>query len=85
MHDRLAEAQSVAQIGSWEWDLATDRWWWSDEFSRIFGVSESPSSYDAYLALIHPDDRERTDAELKRAIHEPSSDVRTSHHPIRWR
>ena len=70
MHDRLAEAQSVAQVGSWEWDLATDRWWWSDEFSRIFAVSEVPSSYDAYLALIHPDDRERTDAELKRAIHE---------------
>ena len=40
------------------------------------------SSYDAYLALIHPDDRERTDAELKRAIHEKtSSDVRASHHP----
>lgn len=70
MHGRLQEAQSVAQIGSWEWDLATDRWWWSDEWRRIFGVSEVPASYEAYLALMHPDDRERTDAELKRAIHE---------------
>ena len=70
MHNRLVEAQSVAQIGSWEWDLASDGWWCSDEFSRIFGVSTAPSRYDAYLALIHPEDRERTDAELKRAIRE---------------
>ena len=70
IRDRLVEAQSVAQIGSWEWDLATNAWWWSDGFSRIFGVSTIPASYDAYLALIHPEDRERTDAELKRAIHE---------------
>ena len=70
IRDRLIEAQSVAQIGSWEWDLATNAWWWSEGFSRIFGVSTMPSSYDAYLALIHPEDRERTDAELKRAIHE---------------
>jgi PAS domain S-box-containing protein len=69
IRDRLVEAQSVAQIGSWEWDLATNAWW-SDGFSRLFGVPTAPSSYDAYLALIHPDDRERTDAELKRAIHD---------------
>ena len=37
--DRLNEAQSIATIGSWEWDLQTDEVWWSDETYRIFGVT----------------------------------------------
>jgi len=35
---RLVEAQRVARIGSWEWDLATDVITWSDEHYRLFGV-----------------------------------------------
>jgi len=35
---QLAETQRLAHIGSFEWDLATDRWTWSDELYRIFGL-----------------------------------------------
>ena len=57
---QLQEAQSVAHIGSWEWDIAGDEITWSDELCRIFGVPEGvfPESYEGYLDCIHPDDRD---------------------------
>jgi len=68
MRDRLVEAQALALIGSWEWDVRTNALWWSEELCRIFGVSAAPAGYEPYLKLIHPGDRERTDAEVKQAI-----------------
>jgi PAS domain S-box-containing protein len=56
---RLLEAQQVGHIGSWEWDVDSDAIWWSDELCRIYGVDPGsfPRSYQAYLSLVHPDDR----------------------------
>ena len=60
LHGRLAEAQHVAHIGSWEWDVAADSIWWSDEMYYVYGLSQgSPITYDRYLSLIHPEDRTR--------------------------
>lgn len=57
---RLTLAQRIAHIGNWELDLASNRLWWSDEIFRIFEVDSSSfdASYEAFLAVIHPDDRE---------------------------
>jgi PAS domain S-box-containing protein len=68
VHDRLLESQAAAQIGNWEWDVAANRLWWSDEMCRIFGVASAPAGYEPYLALIHPDDRAVTDTIVRRAI-----------------
>lgn len=56
----LARAQRIAQVGSWELDLATSRLTWSDETYRVFGIDKQRlgASYDAFLATVHPDDRE---------------------------
>ena len=57
---RLAEAQQLARIGTWELDLVDDKLWWSDEVYRIFEV-EPPAfgaSYLAFLSVVHPEDRE---------------------------
>ena len=56
----LAEAQKMAHIGNWEWDIATDKVYWSDEMYRIFGrePQKLASSYNEYLNYIHPDDRD---------------------------
>lgn len=57
---RLMEAQRLAHIGNWEWDIKRNKLIWSDEVYRIFGVEPGafkPSS-DAFEAIIHPDDRE---------------------------
>lgn len=57
---RLNEAQRIARLGNWELDLKTDRLLWSDEIFRIFEIDpeQFDASYEAFLAAIHPDDRE---------------------------
>jgi PAS domain S-box-containing protein len=58
LHGRLVEAQAVAHIGSWEWDVATDAIWWSDEMYRVYGLPiGEPISFERYISMVHPDDR----------------------------
>lgn len=56
---RLARAQQIARLGSWELDAATKRMSWSGEMSQIFGLGaeEFGGTYQAFLAAVHPDDR----------------------------
>jgi len=66
---RLIEAQSIAQLGSWEWDVATDTIDWSDELCRIYGLrpGQHPASFDQFLGRLHPDDRPHVRAALQAA------------------
>jgi PAS domain S-box-containing protein len=59
INTRLNEAQRLAHIGSWRWDIPGNRISWSDELYRIFGINkgESESNYENYLGTIHPEDR----------------------------
>ena len=66
----LAEAQMMAHIGSWEWNIKTDKAYWSEEMYRIFGrdPKKLAPSYNEYLSYIHPDDRDYVDNTLKEAV-----------------
>jgi PAS domain S-box-containing protein len=57
---RLKEAQRLARLGSWELNLVTNTLVWSDEVFRIFEVrpDEFEATFEAFLALVHPDDQE---------------------------
>ena len=69
IHGHLLDAQQMAHIGSWEWDVASDRLWWSQELCRLYGLDEgAPPSYDAFLAHVHPDDRAVIHAAVTRAL-----------------
>jgi len=72
---RLAEAQAVARVGSWEWDLATDRIEWSAELWRIYGLEAGSRTltFDEFLERDHRDDRARAREviEAARASGEP--------------
>jgi PAS domain S-box-containing protein len=72
---QLAEAQAVAKLGSFEWDLAGDQVTWSPELYRILGLD--PESYcgtiDRLLNLFHPDDRAEVAATLRQAATEGTS------------
>lgn len=67
---RLAEAQAVAHVGSWEWDLATGALTWSEELFRILGLAPglAPPTHDDFLALVHPDDRARQRSRSEAAV-----------------
>jgi PAS domain S-box-containing protein len=67
---RLAEAQRVAHVGSWEWDIARDRVTWSEELFHIYGVDARTHvpSYQTFLASVHPDDQAHTGAVLRGAM-----------------
>src|ERR1700747_335374 len=87
---RLEEAQSVAHVGYWDWDLETGGIIWSDETYRIFGFKpqERPMDIETVSGLVHPDDREalysKVDEEVAVGVHpvhqhrivRPSGEVR---------
>jgi diguanylate cyclase (GGDEF)-like protein/PAS domain S-box-containing protein len=56
-HALLEEAQAMAELGSWSYDLETAETFWSPSLYRIFGVPETePPGYDVHDRLVHPDD-----------------------------
>lgn len=80
----LAEAQTVAQVGSWEWDLTRGQASWSKELYRIFGVDPQvfEPTYEAFLGTVHPDDRGRVAAALDAAL-ESGADYETEYRIVR--
>jgi PAS domain S-box-containing protein len=56
----LEEAQRVAHLGYWVWDLETNQVIWSEETYRIFGLVPQAGSIDIAIVgeMFHPDDRE---------------------------
>ena len=66
---RLADAQRIAVVGSWEWDIAADTIVWSDELCRIYGVQQAAQhSFESYVQLVHPEDRELVQAIVHEAF-----------------
>ncbi len=66
----LHEAQSVAAIGSWSWDISSDEILWSDELYRIYGHAPQAFriDFDRYVSLIDPADRDRVIGVVQTAI-----------------
>ncbi|RXA21438.1 PAS domain S-box protein, partial [Methanosarcina sp. MSH10X1] len=66
----LAEAQKMAHIGNWSWDLVTGEGYWSNELYHIFGRSpQKPApSRNELLNYIHPDDRDYVDKNIKKGL-----------------
>jgi PAS domain S-box-containing protein len=60
VNKKLTEAQRLADIGNWEWNIVEDKITWSDELYRIFGLipGEFEASFQNYLRYIHPDERD---------------------------
>ncbi|MGH3526624.1 MAG: EAL domain-containing protein [Pseudonocardiaceae bacterium] len=79
---RLAQAQRVARIGTWEWDPGCDRLVWSDMMQDLYGVAVRQTTYQTFLSLVHPDDREWVD-ELWRQLVVDQLPVECEHRVLR--
>ena len=68
----LAEAQAIAELGSWQWDILANTVTWSEELYRIYG--QAPGSfegtYESFLASVHPHDRPMVHGVINQAFHD---------------
>lgn len=74
---RLDEAQRMAHIGNWDWDLITGKEYWSDELHRIFkrDPQKDALSYKEYLNYVHPDDRDFVDSAFTGTLNEKTYEI----------
>ncbi len=56
---RLQETQRISHVGSWDFDFASNRLFWSDEVYRIFELNREglSANYEEFLRVVHPHDR----------------------------
>jgi len=83
--EKLLEAQSVAKIGTWDWEIANNKLYWSDEVFRIFGVTNDPSekifynTYESFLDQVHPDDRTKVKLAVDASLESPENSYQVEH------
>ncbi|MEG3890366.1 diguanylate cyclase [Microcoleus sp. Z1_A1] len=67
---RLSEAQRVAHIGNWEWDVSTGKITWSPELFEILGRSRAlgEPTYEENLRLYHPESAKQLHLVVQRAL-----------------
>jgi len=78
---QMTDAQSMAHVGSWDWDISNHVVQWSDEQYRIFGVTrgETPITFEKIMGLVHPQDLPVVDEALRRAF----EGIRPYHQAVR--
>ncbi len=64
--NNLLEAQQIARVGSWDWDILTNIISYSDEFHRIFG--QHIGNFETFLDSLHPDDRKSVEKSVNEAL-----------------
>lgn len=66
----MAQGQELAHFGNWQLDLETNRHTWSPLLCEIYGADPNvyAPSFDNYLALVHPDDRQRVNQLIKQIL-----------------
>jgi two-component sensor histidine kinase len=58
--ERLIAALKASRAGTWRWNIADDKVEWDDALCAVYGISpdQAPTTSSAFIAMIHPDDRE---------------------------
>jgi PAS domain S-box-containing protein len=79
--EMLEEAQRIARLGSWEWDIMANKIEWSDETFRIFGLlpQSIDPTYEIFLERVHPEDREEVKAAVNLTLSDPSFKYNIKH------
>jgi two-component system, cell cycle sensor histidine kinase and response regulator CckA len=66
----LREAQRIARLGNWEWNVLSNELRWSEEVFSIFGLAPQDfgGTYDSFLERVHPADRERLEQAVRQSL-----------------
>jgi PAS domain S-box-containing protein len=66
---KLNEAQQIAQIGHWDWDVLTNQLTWSDNMYNVYGINTADGiDFNKFISLVHPDDRANMQANIEFAF-----------------
>ncbi len=52
----LEKTQALANLGSWEWDIVHDTWYFSEQWKKIHGVSDNDIDTAKLMEIAHPED-----------------------------
>ena len=68
--DRLRMVLMAARMGMWDWKIVTGEITWSPEHEQLFGLAPGTfdGRYETFDACLHPDDRERLNQAVKKAL-----------------
>ena len=84
----LNYAQAVGRIGSWRLNIQRNELFWSDENHRIFGLPKgAPMSYETFLGIVHPEDRENVERKWQAALRGEPYDIvhrLVVGHAVKW-
>lgn len=74
---RLNGAQKIAHVGDWDWDLATNSLYWSEETYHIFGCEpgDFELNVEAFAERVHPEDRDLVQLAVASALEKKFYDV----------
>lgn len=81
---KLQQAQKIAQLGSWTWDLQSQVITWTRTIYDIFGVEyNKPLSYEDYESRIHPEDLPTVQQQIQDTIDSQQDDLYLEHRILR--
>jgi PAS domain S-box-containing protein len=75
----LTEAQELAHLGSWIWDISTDESTWSREMFRIVGLEPQPVANELLASIFYTGDHERFTDDVQKAVEEHKGVVNTEY------
>ncbi|MBF0187244.1 MAG: EAL domain-containing protein [Magnetococcales bacterium] len=84
-YESLALVQSIAHLGTWDWNIVNNVVEWSDGFYTLYGLDSETfePSYDAFLEAVHPEDRAQVTGEVAKVLENPDHHYLLEHRIIR--
>lgn len=70
LNHRLSLAAQSANLGIWDWDILGHDLKWDAGMNKLFDLDETTfqSTYESWISILHPEDREHVDREIKMAV-----------------
>ena len=67
---RLSDAQRIASLGNWDWDVVNQKMEWSDQVFKVFGLDKKTFEVtkETFFNLVHPDDKQSVIQAIEKSL-----------------